>query len=236
MIELSRAAPPADDLEDAFGQVGRQSGGHLVEHQHGGLDRERTGEVDDPERRERQRARGGRQVEARDAELRQPCAEGLDGRARESQVRGDVEVGDERRLLVHRHDPAASGLARGAGDIRLATDEDRAAVRVDGAGQDLDEGALAGAVGAHERVDLTGPDRQRGGAQGRDGAIVLGDPGGLEQQVRHRVRPALVRWVAWAEVWHGDAGVNRHPRARSRWDRGNQLSPGPLQSLTADAS
>jgi ATP-dependent helicase/nuclease subunit A len=23
----------------------------------------------------------------------------------------------------------------------------------------------------------------------------------------------LVRWIRWAEVWHGDAGVNRHPRA-----------------------
>ena len=109
------AAPSPDDLEDAFGQVGRKGGGHLVEHQHGGLDRERTREVDDPQRRERQRTRGGRQVEARDAELRQPGPEGLDRRAREPQVRGDVEVGDERRFLVDRHDPASSSLARAIG-------------------------------------------------------------------------------------------------------------------------
>ena len=35
MTRPVRAALPADDLEDALGQVGRQGGGHLVEHQDG---------------------------------------------------------------------------------------------------------------------------------------------------------------------------------------------------------
>ena len=60
----------------------------------------------------------------------------------------------------------------------------RAAVGPDGAGQDLDEGALAGAVGAHERVDLARADGQRRRPQRDDGAIRLRDVGRLEQEVR----------------------------------------------------
>ena len=67
----------------------------------------------------------------------------------------------------------------------LATDQDRAAVGPGGPGQDLDEGALAGTVGAHQGVDLARAHRQGGVAQRRDGAIALGDPGDLEEQVSH---------------------------------------------------
>ena len=80
MTELSDAALSPDDLQDALGQVGRQGRGHLVEHQDGGLDGQRTREVDDPQCRERQVARSGREIEVRDAELRQPVAERLDRR------------------------------------------------------------------------------------------------------------------------------------------------------------
>ena len=50
-------------------------------------------------------------------------------------------------------------------------------------GQDLDERALAGAVGAHERVDLARPHGERGRLQRDDGAIRLRDAGRLEQQL-----------------------------------------------------
>ena len=53
------AALAADDLEDPLGEVGRQRGGHLVEHQHVRLDRERAGEVDDPQRGQRHAAAPG---------------------------------------------------------------------------------------------------------------------------------------------------------------------------------
>ena len=56
-------------------------------------------------------------------------------------------------------------------------------IRPDGAGQDLDERALAGAVGAHQRVDLAGPHGQRRGLERDDGAVRLGDAGGFEQQI-----------------------------------------------------
>jgi hypothetical protein len=45
----------------------------------------------------------------------------------------------------------------------------------DDARQDLDERALAGAVGAEQRVDLAGLDDEVGGAQRHDRPVALGD-------------------------------------------------------------
>ena len=124
------AAPlAADDLEDALGEVGGQGRGHLVEHQDVGLDRERAGEVDDPERGERHAPRQARQVEVLEAELAEPVAERLDGRLGQAQVGADVQVGDERRLLVDGDEPAAAGLGRGVDRALPAAHGDRARVR-----------------------------------------------------------------------------------------------------------
>ena len=109
--------PPliADDVEHPLGQVGGQSRGHLVEHQDVGLDGERAGQVDDAQRGQGQVARDVREVEVADAQLRQPVAERLDRGLGQPQVRSDVEVRDERRLLVDGDDAAASRLGGGAG-------------------------------------------------------------------------------------------------------------------------
>ena len=80
------AALAADDLEDALGEVGGQRRGHLVEHQHVGLDREGAGEVDDPERGQRQAPRQARQVEVFEAQLAEPVPERLDRRLGQAQV------------------------------------------------------------------------------------------------------------------------------------------------------
>ena len=109
------AALAADDLEDPLGEVGGQRGGHLVEHQHVRLDRQRAREVDDPQRGERHLARQVDRSRSLEAELVQPVAERLDRRLGEPQVGPDVEVGDERRLLVDRDDAAAPGLGRRVG-------------------------------------------------------------------------------------------------------------------------
>ena len=185
MTEWSVPRWRADDLEDPLGEVGRQGRGHLVEHQDVRFDGQGACEVDDAQRGERQGPGGRREVEPRDPELVEPGAEGVDRRPRQAEIRGDVEVGDEGRFLVDRHDAAASGLTRRMSDERLAADEDRAGVRPDCAGQDLDEGALAGAVGAHQGVDLAGLDGERGRPQRGDRSVVLGDAGDVEQQVRH---------------------------------------------------
>ncbi len=182
-IDRAIAAPAAaDDLEHAFGQVGGQGRGHLVEHQDVGLDGQRSREVDDAQRGKRQPARHARQVEVDEPQLGEPVPERLDRRLGQPQVGSDVQVRDERRLLVDRDDASPTRLARRV-DGALATPHgDRAAVRSDGAGQDLDQRALAGAIGAHERMDLTRRDGKGGRPQRDDRAIGLGDVGGLEQE------------------------------------------------------
>ena len=169
------AALAADDLEDLLGEVGGQCRGHLVEHQHVGLDRERAREVDDALRGERHLADLASEVQPLDAQLVQPVPELVERCLGEPQVRADVEVGDQGRFLVDRDDAAAAGVGRRVGHARLAADADRPRVRPDGAGQDLDERALAGAVGAHERVDLARAHGERRRLQRDDGAVRLCD-------------------------------------------------------------
>ena len=112
------AALAADDLEDALGEVRGQRRGHLVEHQDVGLDGEGAREVDDPERGQRHAPRQARQVEVLEAELGEPVAERLDRRLGQAEVRPDVEVRDQRRLLVDGDEAAASRLGGGVGDVR----------------------------------------------------------------------------------------------------------------------
>ena len=83
----------------------------------------------------------------------------------------DVQVRDQGRLLVDGDEAAAARLGRRVDDALAAADGDRARVRPHGAGEDLDEGALARAVGAHERVDLARPHGERRRLQRDDGAV-----------------------------------------------------------------
>ncbi len=173
----------ADDVEDVLGEVRGQGRGHLVEHQDVRLDGQRPGKVDDPERGERHAPRQARQVEVAEAELTQPVTERLDGGLGEPQVGPDVEVRDDGGFLVDRHDAAAAGLGGGVDGARSTADRDRAGVGPDRTGQDLDEGALARAVGAHQRMDLARTDGEGGRLQRDDGPVCLGDAGGFEQEI-----------------------------------------------------
>ncbi len=133
--------------------------------------------------RERHLACLAREVEVPEPQLVDPVAERLDRRLGQAQVRPQVQVRDERRLLVHGDEAAVARLGRGVDDALAAPDGDPPAVGPDGAGQDLDERALAGAVGAHERVDLAGTHGERRGLQRDDRAVGLGDVRRLQQEV-----------------------------------------------------
>ena len=89
------ATLPTDHLEDSLGEVRRQSRGHLIKHQDVRLGGQGAGEVDDPERGERQTPRLGSQVELAKTELREPVAEGFQRCLCQPQVLPDVEVRDQ---------------------------------------------------------------------------------------------------------------------------------------------
>ena len=75
-------------------------------------------------------------------------------------VLGDVQVGEEQRLLVDRRDAEALRLGGAADGHRLAVEQDLAAVGLVDAGDDLDQRRLAGAVLAEQRMDLARIERR----------------------------------------------------------------------------
>ncbi len=75
---------------------------------------------------------------------------------------------------------ALGGLGIGGGE-RLAAEQDRAAVGAERAGQDLDEGALAGAVLAEQGMDLAGGGMELGPRQRGDAAEALRNRRCLDQ-------------------------------------------------------
>ena len=92
----------------------------------------------------------------------------------------DVEVGEEQGLLIDRRDAEALGFGGAADRDRLAGEEDLATVRLVDSGDDLDEGRLAGAVLAEERVHLARIERQRNVLERLRRAEALGDVPHLE--------------------------------------------------------
>ena len=72
-------APVPDHRVNPLGKVSRKRSRDFVEQQHGGLRRERTGEIDQSERRVRQVANQDAEIEPDDAQLRQPFPHRVDG-------------------------------------------------------------------------------------------------------------------------------------------------------------
>ena len=112
-----------------------------------------------------------------------------EGLAAEPDVLLDGEVGNQRQLLEDGRDAGALGGARIGGDERLAAQENPAFVGAERPGEDLDEGALAGAVLADEGVDLAGGGMELGARQGGDAAEALRNRRCLDQ-VHARPAPA----------------------------------------------
>ncbi len=193
----------AHDPQHVGHQIGGQRRRHLVQQQHMGLGRQCARQVEDPQRRQRQGGGTGIQPQVVRAQFGRPVPERVDRRAAKPQVVRDVEVGDQRRLLIYRDQPRPAGLrGRGDGGLRPC-DPNLARVGPQRARQDLDEGGLARAVGAHQRHDLARGDAQGSVAQGGHRAEALGNAGRVQD--RRRVPGARGR--------HRHAPHGRGPRA-----------------------
>ena len=95
--------------------------------------------------------------------------------AAHEEVGDHVNVGAERQVLVHRLDTHRLGVG-GAGEVDFAPIEnDFTGIGFQAAGDDLDQGGLAGAVVAQERHHLARVDLEAYVVQGRDRAEALRD-------------------------------------------------------------
>ena len=90
--------------------------------------------------------------------------------AAEIEVGGGVDIVGERQRLVDRLDAVSLGVARIADVGLLAVDEDVAGIALVGAGQDLDQRRLAGAVVAEQPDHLAGVEIDAGVVDGLDAA------------------------------------------------------------------
>ena len=170
-------AEPADDREQPLDLVGRQRCGRLVEDQRTGVYGEGLGDLDQLLVRHRQAPDRGADIEL-DVELGEqrlcrpahaPPVDGAQDARRcvaDEHVLGDGEVREQSRFLVNHGDAERAGLGGPVDQGGHTLEQDRAAVRLVDAGQDLDQGALAGTVLADQAVDLAGAQVHRDVGQG----------------------------------------------------------------------
>lgn len=100
----------------------------------------------------------------------------------EVDVLGHRQALHQIEFLVDGGDAEAHGGDRGLQGGGFAPPGDRAVVGLVGAGQDLDQGGLPGAVLAEQTVDLSGLDVEVDAVQGPDSGERLGDAGHGEQR------------------------------------------------------
>jgi hypothetical protein len=185
-------AEVADHREQLLDLGVRQRGGRLVHHEDARPQRQRLRDLDelllaDAQRPQRPRrvdldARAGEQVAGvgeQPAAVEQPQA-----RARlapEEEVLGHGHLRHEVELLVDRGHARRLRVARPMERDRLAVDLHRAVVVVEHAREHVDEGRLAGAVLAEQRVHLAVAQLEVDAAQRVHAAEALGDPAHAEQ-------------------------------------------------------
>jgi hypothetical protein len=181
----------AQDREEAFGFLGGESGGGLVQHIEAGggagFADKGAGNADQHLIAKGQRAQLLTGIDMGDAEFEQglpgggvelfPIDEGAGatriGAAHED-VFGHGKGRDDVEFLVDEAQAEAMGLIGAVDMDRIAIEADIGAVGGGDAGQDFDEGGFAGAVFAHQSVNFTRRDVEVHTPKGRDAAIGLG--------------------------------------------------------------
>ena len=159
------------------------------------------------------------------------------GQLADPDVFGDVDAGDDLRLLVDDADAGGVGLARVGEAQRLAVDRQRAGIRLVVAVDDLEQRGLAGPVLAHKGENLAGPDVERDVGEGLDVGERLADVANLEgagaarRRLLRRRREArswscvqILRCMVAGQVRAGPGLTARTPRADRLGDYFEQLA------------
>ena len=184
----------ADDTEQDLDLAVVEDRGRLVHDQQLHVARERAADRD-------HLLRGGTQVAHEHVRADVAVVEALEQRVRlgahagaiqetelarfvaEEDRLGDPQVLDQVELLVDRPDAEGHRLRRLTDRQQLAVDADLALGRGDHARHALDQGRLAGAVGAQQTVHLAGVDVEIHAFQRLDARVLLGDSPDLEQRL-----------------------------------------------------
>src|SRR6478735_9743240 len=230
VVDEHDGAPDREGLDERDGAVDvldPHAGGRLVEQEQLGVEGEGDGELEGALLAVGERGRRGtgavgepdlvEQVHGAVAEGghpldRAPPLLAHPGRAGE----GELEVLAQRHLLEEARDLEGAGdaergdLLRGlAGDV-LAVEEDGAGRRGEEAGEQVEQGRLAGAVGPDERVDRALRDRQVDAGDRREPSELLGQGSGLAQRGTRQDLHLLVRRAAlsWCRPV-ADGGASR---------------------------
>ena len=99
------------------------------------------------------------------------------------------QVAEHARDLERAHQAARRDLVRAEAGDRHVAERHFAGVGALDAGDDVDEGGLAGAVRADQAADLAGRERDRDAVVGGEAAIALGHALGDEQIGHQASRP-----------------------------------------------
>ena len=181
---IAAFAPTPHDREDPFRQVCGKSGGDLVKHEHDRIGRQRPGQIDEAQDRIWNVSHELAEFEIRYSEVLEMVLHAREGDIGQSHVLADRQVGNERRILVDRDDARPTRFGGGAKRPHGAVDRYGSAIGLKDAGEDLDERALARAVGPHQRMDLAAGYSQRRRSERDDRAESLGEIADLEQRRR----------------------------------------------------
>ncbi len=196
---LSLRLQPSQDPEESFELVRAEHGRGLIHDNDLGVERERPGDLGPVAPRRREPADLAANVEVEiECSHQFPCLPKKLPPVYESQTRmrqaaqEDVfcnrQGGSERRVLVHDCDAELHRMVRTLDLNRIAGEVKRAAVRANGAANDVHQRRLAGAVLADERVNLAEAHGKADTIERAGCPIALGNVVRLEREFDH-VRP-----------------------------------------------
>jgi hypothetical protein len=103
---------------------------------------------------------------------------------------GDGEVLEDGGALVGAAEAGTGTGGRAEADERAAGEVDAAGIGLEGAVEEADDGALAGAIGADQRVDLALLEVEGDVAHGEDPAERLGETPRLQERCGQGLSPA----------------------------------------------